>query len=211
MNVNGQQMSMDPINWVGSVFPGSDNQWRDEFVLLENDVNGAKQGMWGKNPIRNENTMRDYLERSPNTAIKNIKDTITVIRYHNDPDVSARLVRQKNRVGDMLNTMNTQVVPKIMKTMRNGDRFGTWQPQNLQQQWNTWIRGRADYALKKAITHIEKWLQELEDSYATPELRNIASRGGNDAEAQAARTRIEKIDKLRDEWTNRRPIWNNPF
>jgi len=47
MNVNGQQMSMDL--WIGSaVFsPAATTNGRNEFVLLENDINGAKQGMWG--------------------------------------------------------------------------------------------------------------------------------------------------------------------
>ena len=210
MIVNGQPMSMDPSDWVGSVFPGSDNQWRNEFVLLESDVNGVKQGMWGPNAITNDATMRDYLQKTPNTAIKNLKDTITAIRYHNDMDVSTRLVLQKNRVGDMLLKMDTQVVPNSVRTKVNGDRYGTWQPQNLKQLWDTWIRGRADYALAKAVAHIEKWLPELEESYATPALRDVANRGSGE-EAQEARTRIEKIDKLRDEWTNRRPVWNNPF
>lgn len=211
MNVNGQQMSMDPIDWVGSVFPGSDNQWLNEFVLLENDINGAKQGMWGTGLIRNDDTMRTYLQQSPDTAIKNIKDTITAIRYHADPTISARLVLQKNRVGNMLNQMDTQAVPAIVKTGRNGARFGTWQPQGLQQRWNTWIRGRATYALQKAVLHIETWLPRLEESYATPELRNVANRGVNDPEAQQSRTRIQKIDGLKTEWASNRPVWNNPF
>lgn len=211
MNVNGQQVSMDPVDWVGSVFPGSDNQWANEFVLLENDVNGAKQGMWGTGAIRNAETMRQYLLQDPNTAIKNLKDTITAIRYHSDPTISARLVLQKDRVGAMLQQMDTQVVPGIVKTDRSGTRFGPWQPQGLQQRWNAWMRGRATYALNKAVVHVDTWLPQLEQAYATPALNDVANRGGNDPEAVTARARILRITTLRNQWTNNRPVWNNPF
>ena len=203
---------MDPVDWVGSVFPGSDNQWKNEFVLLENDINGAKQDMWGTGAIRNDDTMRQYLLQNPNTAIKNLKDTITAIRYHTDPTISARLVLQKDRVGNMLNQMDTQVVPGIVRTGRAGTQFGQWQPQDLQQEWNRWIRGRAAEALVKAIGHVDKWLPQLEQAYATPVQRDNADRGGDSREAVNARIRIGKIDTLRNQWTgNNRPIWPNPF
>lgn len=31
-----------PLNWVGSVFPGKNNAYEDEFVLLPQDINGPK-------------------------------------------------------------------------------------------------------------------------------------------------------------------------
>ena len=35
-------ITMDPLDWVGSVFPGSGNQWASEFILLEAGINTAK-------------------------------------------------------------------------------------------------------------------------------------------------------------------------
>lgn len=42
-NIGG--VTMNPIDWVGSVFPGSDNQYRNEFILLEAGINTAKGGV----------------------------------------------------------------------------------------------------------------------------------------------------------------------
>jgi len=49
--VNG--VTMNPIDLVGSVFPGSDNQWRIEFILLEAGVNLAKGGV-SEIPVGNQ-------------------------------------------------------------------------------------------------------------------------------------------------------------
>ena len=201
INISSQQISMDPVDWIGSVFLGDDNQWRNGFVLLEKDVNGAKQGMWGNGNIRNDATMRQYLLQDPDTAIKNLKDTITAIRYHADPIISARLIQQKDRVGNMLNEMDIQCVPGIVRTVRAG-KYRQWQPQGLQQRWNTWIRA---YTLTKAISHVETWLPQLEQAYATPTQRDNSIRGNDNAEAVVARYRMSKIDTLRNQWTNMTP------
>jgi len=35
----------NPLDWIGSVYPGKDNAWVSEFVLLETGVNTAKEGV----------------------------------------------------------------------------------------------------------------------------------------------------------------------
>jgi chitinase len=84
-------------------------------------------------------------------------------------------------------------------------------------RFNTSLFGRLERltgtpdALNKAILHIDTWLPQLEQAYATPTQRDNAVAGGNDPEALAASARISKIDMLRNQWTNNRPVWNNPF
>jgi len=72
-------------------------------------------------------------------------------------------------------------------------------------------QGESDVCANKAILHIDTWLPQLEQAYATPTQRDNAAAGGNDPEALAASARISKIDMLRNQWTNNRPVWNNPF
>lgn len=210
VNTNGQQISMDPIDFVGSVFPGSDNPWRDEFVLLESDVNSAKEKMWGRTVMRDEANFRVYIQSDPDTAIKNLKDVMSALRYHADPTISNRLVTQKNRIGDMLNRMDTQVVPGIQRFDANNQQFGQWQPKGLQQRWNTWIRGRADLARTRAFAHIEKYLGELVSGWTSDLQRQDALNKANQGDQLPLR-RINKIDMLRNEWNTNRPVWNNPF
>lgn len=165
--------------------------------------------MWGKNDINSDTTMGTYEKNEPDKAVKNIKDVMTALKYLQDATVSQRLVLQKNRVGVMLNQMDTVYVPQVRKTSRNG-AFANWQAVGLQNQWNTWIRGRADVVRGKAETYISTYIAQLQEGYATPTQRDNANKGGNDPAAVAARTLIGKIDAISAEWNNQ-ARWNNPF
>ena len=168
--------------------------------------------MWGDDPINNDNTMQEYLGAQPDKAFKNIKDVISVLRYHMDATVSARLVLQKDRVGDMMNRLDTVLIPQVQIQNREGQNFGRWQPVGLQTRWNTWIRGRANIAKAKAETYVDTYIDRLKDGYASDLQRQEAADGDpNDPLIAAARVLIAKIDALDNEWTNNRPNWQNPF
>lgn len=70
--INGE--AKDPIDHVGAVFPGHKNQWKNELVLLDKEVNNIKEGFWGVDPARNENTLEEYAGHG-DSLFKNIKDT----------------------------------------------------------------------------------------------------------------------------------------
>ena len=70
--ING--VTKDPIDHVGAVFPGHNNQWANELVLLDKEVNNLKEGFWGVDPARNENTLQEYAGHG-DSLFKNIKDT----------------------------------------------------------------------------------------------------------------------------------------
>jgi chitinase len=167
--------------------------------------------MWGDDPINNDFTMQEYLGAQPDKAFKNIKDVISVLRYHMDATVAQRLIDQKNRVGNMMNRLDTVLIPQVQVSGRGGN-FGRWQAVGLQNRWNTWIRGRANKARVKAETYIETYLERLKDGYASEVQRQVARDGDpGDPLIIAARTLIAKIDALDNEWQNNRPRWQNPF
>ncbi|KAL8916580.1 MAG: hypothetical protein Q9172_006245 [Xanthocarpia lactea] len=75
------------LDHVAYAFPGRDNSYNGEFVLLDSGVNAAKEGMWGTDNINSEETMTDYQTQTPERAIKNLKDVLSAITYHQDPVV----------------------------------------------------------------------------------------------------------------------------
>ncbi|KAF7510841.1 hypothetical protein GJ744_005941 [Endocarpon pusillum] len=204
--ING--LTLDPIDHVGAVFPGVDNQWSYELVLLDKEVNGLKEGFWGKDPARNEYTLQEYAGHG-DSLFKNVKDTITAIRYHMDPTIRGYLINQKNRVGDMLNQLETQELPSITKNIDGVQR--TWASLGLQNRWNAFMRTRAATAITDSQQHVNDYLNMLKEGYATQAHRNAANNGGNTEDARIRRSLIAKIDALDAEWTNNRPLWTNPF
>ncbi|KAL8857176.1 MAG: hypothetical protein Q9178_006231 [Gyalolechia marmorata] len=179
------------INHVAYAFPGSDNSYNDEFVLLDSGVNAAKEGMWGTDNINSEETMTDYQTQRPEKAIKNLKDVLSAMKYHQDPVVRTHLINQAARVETKLDDME-----RIL-AMKTG-----YQPANLGARWRTWIRGRADLARTKAETYLTTHLQTLQDGYT--------SEYQQQPQFSPDKVLLEKINRLAAAIANRQP-WINPF
>jgi chitinase len=203
--ING--IDKDAIDHVGYEFPGTGNNFLNEFVLLDGEVNNIKEGIWGASVARNEYTLQDYAGWG-NNLFKYVKDSISVLKYHATPAVQAILVRQKNRIGARLNLLETTYLNNIHKDV-GGGVTDTWASLGLQAQWNTYMRTRTGEAILKGFANVETYLAGLEEGYGTPLQRQAAQ--GTSAEAAAERTFLAKIDAARNEWTNNRPVWNNPF
>ena len=91
-------------------------------------------------------------------------DVLSALRYHQIPAVNTILVNQANRVGNMFNQMEN-----VLAT-----RPGYQRPNpNIQTQWKSWIKGRADLARTKAETYLKgnlKNLKELGKGYSNLEI-----------------------------------------
>lgn len=146
--------------------------------------------MWGRNAINSDQTMTDYEQQTPDKAIKNLKDVLSALKYHQIPAVNTLLVNQANRVGNMFNQMETALA----------NRPG-YQPAGLQAEWNSWIKGRADRARTRAETYLTDNIKKLKDGYTTEYQRQPQF---------ADPVLLEKIDKL-DAAIKVRQTWGNPF
>ena len=134
--------------------------------------------------------MQDYEQQTPDKAIKNLKDVLSALKYHQIAGVNTILVTQANRVGNMFQTMETELA----------NRPG-YQPLGLQAAWKTWIKGRADRARTRAETYLTDNMRKLKDGY------------GSDYQRQpqfADTVLLGKIDAL-DAAITGRTTWTNPF
>ncbi|KAI0459849.1 hypothetical protein F5B21DRAFT_511091 [Xylaria acuta] len=195
----------DPIELVAQVWPGTDNQWNDEFMLLDKGVNNCKGAMWGTGAIRRDTVMRGYVSNvnKRQKAFQNLKDCMFALAYMRDPIVSNTLLLEKNRVRDRLAALDNNVVPTIARP-----GYRTWTSQGLAGLWDTFMSQRAIQARTKVETHINTWLQTLQDTYATPAQRQAAQ--GTSPVAQANQRFITKIDRLAQAW-NAFGQWIPPF
>ncbi|KAL8742059.1 MAG: hypothetical protein Q9190_005406 [Brigantiaea leucoxantha] len=90
-----------PLQRVAYQFPGTDNDFNDD-----------------------QQTRIDYEQQTPDHAIANLKDLLSVLKYHQIGIVSGNLVHQARRVGVMFNNMETEI--------GNGDP--NFQPKGLQAE-----------------------------------------------------------------------------
>ncbi|KAL9594308.1 MAG: hypothetical protein Q9219_007102 [cf. Caloplaca sp. 3 TL-2023] len=175
-----------PLQHVAYQFPGTDNNFNNEFVLLDSDVNRAKAGMWGQKSINSQETMTNYINTMPDRAIKNLKDVLSALKYHQIDTISTTLVNQAHRVGEMFNNMEIEI----------GKRDPSFQPKGLQAVWSKWIKGRAERARTRAETYLEGNLENIKTGYSS--------------DYQKDKVLLEKINKL-EAAIKGRTTWNNPF
>ena len=209
VTINGIRKT--PVQHVALQFPGHDNAYNREFVLLDSSINTAKTGvsssrrhshhtlvlvadidsqMWREASINSPETMTNYEQQMPDKAIKNMKDVLGALKYHQIPDVRTILLDQASRVGAMLDKMDNELV----------NRQG-YRKMQLQSKWKLWIKGRADEARSKAETYLEAHLKHLLDVYGSEYARQ---------EKFADTVLLRKIDSLDAAIKGRTP-WVNPF
>ncbi|ORY64854.1 glycosyl hydrolases family 18 protein-like protein [Pseudomassariella vexata] len=201
----------DPVNHVLAVLPGNDNNYKNEFVLLDSSVNTAKERMFsGDATIQNDDTMRGY-DGDGDRAVKNLKDVMTAMKYLQDSTIASHLLAQKVRIGDRLRDLDTVALPAMRKTKLTGAAYGVWQPMGLEALWNTFMRDKGATARSKAILHIDTHLAILKEGFVNDFKKEQAATQAAQGDT-VLQDLIEKIDKLDVEWARYKPnSWTNPF
>lgn len=112
--------------------------------------------MWGKSTSINlDQTTTDYGQQQPDRAVKNLKDGLSALKYHQDPTIGALLVNQANRVGNMFNQMETNLVAQAVVI-----RSTIYRPSG-----KCGFKSRADRARTSADTHLTENLKKLKAGY----------------------------------------------
>lgn len=146
--------------------------------------------MWGDHVINTDDKMTDMVNNDPNSAVKNLKDVLTAVKYHKIPAINTILVRQVGRVGSMMEQM------EVFLEGRNDIAYGRkgnllrYQRAGLKLKWEIFMQKKVTLARSKASTHLTTWLQSLQNAYASATDRANAVAGSDDA------ILIAKIDAL---------------
>ncbi|GKT48622.1 chitotriosidase-1 [Colletotrichum spaethianum] len=202
-------VTRDPIDHIMPVYSSNDNTHVGEFVLLEKGVNTAKEGMWGRSAINADATMNSYMQSEPARAVKNLKDVMTALKYMQDTTINSRLKAEKERVAARLKELDEDKMPNWDR-QQSGRAWGRWEKKDLEGKWNKFMKQQAETAKDKAVKYMDDNLKNLEDAYVTTYNEEQADRPGE--ENAALKTLLEKIKKVREEWTRYKPnSWENPF
>ncbi|KAF8252102.1 glycosyl hydrolases family 18 protein-like protein [Wilcoxina mikolae CBS 423.85] len=198
------QPEMDAITWVGSRFPGRDNDWANELVLLEKGVNNVKERMWSARAINTDTKMDGFIKNEPDRAVRNIKDVIFAIKYHMDPTISGYLVKQATRVGDMIEKMDVTYVPKVHPTNSDGT-YKDYKSLGLRAEWDAFIKGRAELARTAVETYMTRNIKLLRSQHVDI---TIDPNDPKATDKKILKTKVEKLDKAIKSVTGK---WKNPF
>lgn len=136
--------------------------------------------------------------------LKTLRLLIGSLKYHSDPTVASYLKAQKECVGTVFNQLDT-VMMNHPRTV-NGVRYSAWQPQNLEDAWNKFMKRQ--YILASTKTKkpqvAEGVGQRCEEEGGKDDPKDTPQKK---AEKQTVRDLIADIEA---EWSNP-PTWTDPF
>ncbi|KXJ87068.1 oviduct-specific glyco protein, partial [Microdochium bolleyi] len=221
---------IDPIVWPNKPTTGGIGQpWKpvfhiaaqyptktfnpNEFVALESPINTpAKTNAWRSNdPFSTTGWAKNigtYAEAK--SILAKLRSTMGSRIYQSDTVISGRLKTQSDRIADVLDALDTTLLPA---NRRNG--YNAWTKQNLKDDWNKFMKGQWVIMKSKTKGLVDTWLDKLESAYTTPAEVAKYQAVATDSPAVAAekldrRNFIKAIEDFRDKWENL-PAWTTPF
>ncbi|KAG9952210.1 glycoside hydrolase family 18 protein, partial [Aureobasidium melanogenum] len=209
ITING--VKQEPVQFVASVYPGKDNSWAKEFMLLSKEANNMKERMWGGGQIRDPKKMSNAVEgivvakRDLNWAINNCKSTIQAIKYQQDQTVADIMVKQATRIGQAFDEIENLIPQKLADGSYNRLPYSSM---DLGDLWRAWIYGRYNTAIVKAREFLDMWVDEIvkqhgpEDEDGDTNMSDGESDGNSDV--------VKRVLKLKAAYAAL-PQWNNPL
>ncbi|KAI0850294.1 carbohydrate-binding module family 18 [Daldinia vernicosa] len=219
----GVGASLTPANHVAQQFPT--NLWKtDEYVLLEHYINTPAKGKaWGGTTnegaemqiIDTSRWIQDLLitRQGASRMIKSMRYLIGSRMYHNDFYIREILRRQKDRVGNVLDLLDTQI---LQANPRNPAPYQPWQTLGLKAEWDTFMKGKFALVQTKTMKVINEFLPRLQEQWADEASRQAAviDPDNDDANTQANKQElqdlIDKIDAM-ESVVRALPVWTWPF
>ena len=147
--------------------------------------------------------MKTKISNAPAEAIQRIKEVLFAYKYHQIQAIEDTLVDQVQRVADMFETIETNILPNAAPPDDKKDYEST----NLKAAWLDWMRKRADKARTKAETFLDTHIEALKNAYYVDDKTDLDA---SDPQDKDTLDLIERIEKL-DEAIGNRGTWANPL
>ncbi|KAI2643596.1 carbohydrate-binding module family 18 [Xylaria nigripes] len=217
----GVGVALTPADHVAQQFPT--NKWKvEEYILLEHDINTPAKGKaWGGSnkdgselQIVSSSGWNKKLSEPDGAAemIKAMRYLIGSRMYHSYFGVSTILKNQKDRIGNVLDLLDTQILPANPK---RPPPYRPWQPLNLKSKWDAYMKGKGSLVQTKTMRVINEFLPSLQEQWASDAARQAAVIDKNDNQQTQARKAamqdlIDRIDAM-DSVLKTLPPWNWPW
>jgi hypothetical protein len=131
-------------------------------------------------------------------ALLKLKWLIGARRYMKDPKVKEILKKQKERIGERLGQLNTE----LQKHPKPG--HDAWQHKDLENLWNTYMDKSFDTAVSRTTFEMDKWIKYLQAKYVTTKNKNKKAQKNDDL--------VRQIKTITSEWRKEKNSkWINPW
>lgn len=204
-----------PIQILAQAYP-SNKVNTNEWVLLWQKVNSKKEGMWGDHVITTDDNLSSQTESDVDKLIRNIAEVLAAWQYHMTSDIATILTRQRNRVAEYFDAIETAlngVTYDYEEEDDDGDveviTSEPYQIVGLRAQWEAWSSDMLDQAESKARTYMDENLRNLQNGYASDYQRDAAAKAAAKGDKGPQKV-IAKIDALAGA-VNKRPTWQKLF
>lgn len=218
----GFEARLKPADHVAQQFPTTTFH-ADEYVVLEGKINiPAKGKAWGRVPATPYKEMEivdtsEWMDKLGNeddvhSMLKSIRYLIGSRMYHNDFYIREILRRQKDRVADVLEQLDTVYLPA---RPRSPAPYRPWVPLGLKAKWNEFMTGQFFVVQTKTMKVINEFLPRIQEQWANDARRQEARITGGESDADRRRKEqlqvlIDKIDAT-DDVLRALPAWQRPF
>ncbi|KAI0108573.1 glycosyl hydrolases family 18-domain-containing protein [Nemania sp. FL0031] len=222
---SGNGATLTPYNHVAGQFPTK--TWhKDEYVRLDSTINSPpKASAWAgststfkqtqivdfkkwiggdpsdyTSPVNQDDPKYSGLITNIDGAEKIMKSLRAIVGarlYQNDPLVISILRNQKERVGEVLRRLDTEILPANPKQAG----WDPWEPLGLKERWDAFMKGKLALAMTKTNKVLNDILPRMQEQWANAAAREAAKADDKDsqdvAEAKARKQRlIDNIDAL---------------
>jgi hypothetical protein len=99
-------------------------------------------------------------------ALLKLKWLMGAREYLKVPNVAAILKNQKNRIGDILDELDTEMEKHQLDKGRSGGILDAWKKQDLKAKWDNYMNYKFNLAKSRCTHDMDKFLPMLERQWA---------------------------------------------
>jgi hypothetical protein len=137
---------------------------------------------------------------SARQAYLKLKWLLAARLYVKNPEIKAIFKKQKERIGDVLDLLDTEM-EKQPKT-KNGNKLGAWKKQGLKALWDQYMEEKFTTAKSRSKHDMDKYLRLLEGKWS----RTVTGTSENDRLVFAL-----QVKKLKAAWAAEENSWTAPW
>ncbi|KAK8093699.1 Glycosyl hydrolases family 18 protein, partial [Apiospora hydei] len=162
-SAQGGNAQASPIEHIAAQFPTY--TWHaEEYIALQGNINGRIKGKaWGDLTKRRQPARLDLRRsRGERGFYKIMRLCLGSRMYHNDLEPLEILRKQKRRIGDILDLLDTTVLPANPPA-----GHAAWQPMQLRSKWDDFMKYRFLLMQRRTMKVIDDFFGTMRDFWVT--------------------------------------------
>ncbi|KAK3347619.1 glycosyl hydrolases family 18-domain-containing protein [Neurospora tetraspora] len=165
--------------WAGFSSKGKNIQIVDLEKWLGTDPNANSNSPSGRNPPKYPSKSKIANIDGAEEIMKSMRAILGSRLYHNTPAIQTILKNQKERVGEVLRRLDTEVLPNTPKN----PGWTPWASQDLKGKWDTFMSGKMALAASKSNMVTTDILPRMQVQWASQAHRDATKPDKDDDQA----------------------------